>query len=94
MSSHKKLDNNTLDLSLRRSLKNWVARKQPPEEGKARLLRAAAQESSPKASKMTGMMYLAFNDNISDIYLERFRISPLYSLQPGSLGLSSSKSMV
>jgi hypothetical protein len=94
MSSHKKLDYNTLDLSLRRSLKNWVASKQPPSDGKERLLRAATKEPSPKVSFMDGLIYIAMNDQLNELYLERFKISPIYSPQPGSLVLSSAKSMV
>ena len=93
MSSRKNIDFDSLDLSLKRSLKNWVARKQPPANGRARLLHTAAQDSSPKTSIISGMVYIALNENISELYLERFKTSPLYSLQPGSLVLSSSKGM-
>lgn len=98
MSSHRNLDGKTLDLSLRYSLKNWVARKAPPADAKIRLLSAAAAEasgeSSPKASFMSGMIYIALNDQLNELYLERFKISPLYLFQPGSLELTSSKGMV
>ena len=93
MSSHKKVDYPTLDLSLRRSLKNWASRMQPPADARERLLQAATQGTTPKISIFSGMMYIALNDNLSELYLERFKISPLYALQPGSLGLSSSKGM-
>ena len=93
MSSPKNLDYHTLDMSLKCSLKNWVSRKQPPADGRSRLLQAAVQDSTPKISIMSGMVYLALNDNLSELYLERFKISPLYAMQPGSLGLSSSKGM-
>jgi len=94
MSSRKQLDDKTLDLCLKHSLKNWSARQQPPKEGKARLLKAAVQDSNPNMSFLSVMIYLAINDNISDLYLARYKISPVYSIQPGSLGLSSSKGMV
>ena len=93
MSSLKKEDYPTLDISLKRSLKNWASRMQPPADARARLLQAAAQDSTPKISIFSGMVYIALNDNLNELYLERFKISPLYALQPGSLGLSSSKGM-
>jgi hypothetical protein len=96
MSSHSTHNKDISDLSLRNSLKNWVAGKHPPANSKTRLLSAAAaaQKERPKVSIISGMVYIALNDNFSDLYLQRFKVSPLYSLQPGSLGLNSSKGMV
>ncbi len=94
MNSHKKVEDKNLDITLRRSLKNWVASKQPPPDGKERLLRAAEQESKPKASFISAMVYIALSDQLGELYLERFRVSPFYSLQPGSISLSSMKSVV
>ena len=38
------LTDDVFDLSLDRSLKNWVDRKNPPADGRAKLLKAAAQQ--------------------------------------------------
>lgn len=42
MNSHN-LTDDVFDLSLDRSLKNWVDRKKPPADGRAKLLKAAIQ---------------------------------------------------
>jgi len=47
-----------MDLSLRHSLKNLVARKQPPASGRERLLAAAAQQK--QASLQRGRLKLSF----------------------------------
>jgi hypothetical protein len=41
------LTDDVFDLSLDRSLKNWVVRKNPPADGRAKLLKAAVQQERP-----------------------------------------------
>jgi hypothetical protein len=50
----RKQTNDSIDLSLRHSLKNWVARKDPPTDGRDRLLAAVQANIStpqPKPSR-------------------------------------------
>lgn len=94
MSSHRKMNKQTSELGLKHILKNWSSRQQPPKNGKTRLLKAAAQEPDPSMSFLSVLIYLAVNDNVSDLYLTRYKTSPVYTVQPGSLGLSTSKGLV
>ena len=94
MSSHNRLNEKTSELGLKHILKNWSSRQQPPKDGKARLLKAAAKEPDPSMSFLSVLIYLAVNDNVSDLYVTRYKTSPVYTVQPGSLGLSTSKGMV
>ena len=83
MSLRKQANIDMLDISLRQCLKNWVARERPPEMGRERLLQSALKDSSTRPTKITGLLYLALGDEGGQLYLERFKIFPYYSLQPG-----------
>ncbi len=89
MSLRKKANLDMLDISLRQCLRNWVARACPPQGGRERLLQSAAKVSSPRPTKITGLVYLALGDEGGELYLERFKIFPYYSLHPGSLDWTS-----
>lgn len=97
MSSHRKTDVDLVDLSLRHTLKNWVGRSQPPVDGKSRLINAAFQTrrdfSRKKLSKISGLISMSRQENFIEVYLVSFKISPFYSLQPGSIGLNYSHSV-
>lgn len=88
MSLPKRMDTDNLDLSLKHTLKNWINRSHPPMGGKTRLLNAAAQSSRqpsrPKASKIAGFVSMTLNENFLEIYLESFKNTPYFSLQPGA----------
>jgi hypothetical protein len=81
-----------LDVSLKHILKNWIGRSQPPANGRARLLneamRTPRRASHPKVSKFSGLVSMTLNENFLQLYLESFKKSPYYSLQPGSMNLN------
>ena len=89
MSLPKRMDTDTLDLSLKHTLKNWINRSQPPTEGKARLLTSAMQSSKQlsrtKTSKITSFVSMTLNENFLEIYLESFKSTPYNSLRSGAI---------
>jgi hypothetical protein len=76
MNSHNRLDD-VFDLSLRRSLKNWVDRKNLPANGRDKLLAAAAQQemslSQQKSAKFTFRWNFRFQEN-----RDQLPIRPIY----------------
>ena len=60
------LSNDVFDMSLDRSLKKWVDRKTPPAGGRAKLLKAAAQQKSSfsrvKSLKINFDWFFSFNE--------------------------------
>jgi hypothetical protein len=82
-------DVNTLDLSLKHTLKNWAARSQPPADGKTRLFNAVTQRSfqgTPlEASKFSRWISMTLSERFVEIYLDSFKTAPYFSLQPGGL---------
>jgi hypothetical protein len=98
MSLRKKSVEDLLDLSLRHSLKNWVARSQPPVDGKSRLLKAAMQTSrispNPKTSKFSGLVSMTLNESFIEIYLDIYKMPLRYSLQPGTIGVNYTNGLV
>lgn len=85
-------DTDILDLSLKHTLKNWVSRSKPPVDGKSRLLNLAAgsplRVSPSKVSKISILISMTLNDNFIQIYLDSFKQTPYYSLQPGSMSMN------
>jgi hypothetical protein len=94
MSLRKKMDVDTLDLSLKHTLKNWTNRKHPPEDGKSRLLKSALRVSRPKESKLSVLISMTLHENFVGIYLDSFKNSPYYSLQPGAIGLNYTNGLI
>jgi len=89
MSLRKKMEFDSIDLSLKHTLRNWVGRSQPPADGKSRLLNAAMQNNravtQQKASKLSGLISMALNEHFIQVYIESFKKTPYYSLQPGAM---------
>lgn len=89
MSLRKKMEFDSIDLSIKHTLKNWVGASQPPADGKSRLLKAASQPNRavthPKVSILSGLISMRLNDHFNHLYLERCKETPIYSLQPGAM---------
>ena len=89
MSLPKKVEFDSMDLSLKHTLKNWVGRSQPPADGKSSLLNAAVQNNravpQQKVSKLSGLISMALNEHFIQVYLDSFKKTPYYSLQPGAM---------
>lgn len=81
MSLPKMAGQNTIDLSLRRTLQNWVERKQPPADGKARLLQAARSADLYQRRRINFISFVLSERQDPD-YVEKIRRTPLYSFQP------------
>jgi hypothetical protein len=85
-------DSDILDLSLKHTLKNWVNRGKPPVDGKARLLNSAAripqQTSHEKTSRLSILISMTLNESFIQIYLDSFKKTPYYSLQPGAMNMN------
>ena len=94
MSLRRKMDDDLIDLGLKHALKNWASRSQPPAGGKARLINAAMHTkksfSKNRVAKLSGFVSMSLHENFIEIYLESFKNTPYYSLQPGSIGLNFS----
>ena len=84
MSSHRNSDMDMLDNSLRRSLKNWVARQPLPLDGKERLLESAALASPKKTFKLPKFLFMNLSQNSADLAFNRFAKATAYSLQAGA----------
>jgi hypothetical protein len=69
------LTDDVFDLSLDRSLKNWVDRKNPPPDGRAKLLKAAAQKKSFSRVKLP-KINIAWFLNLNEIRCE-YQIRPI-----------------
>lgn len=80
-----------LDLSLKHTLKNWAGRSKPPADGKARLLKAATgmstRTSTQKMSKVSILISMTLHESFLQIYLDSFKYTPYYSLQPGAMSM-------
>lgn len=88
MSLRKHYHMNILDASLGRILKNWVAGRNPPAGGRARLLQTAALASTPKASILFSIVsFFLGGDFIEPHSNDRFLIATTSSFRPGLLGL-------
>jgi hypothetical protein len=89
MNLHKRKLTDTLDLRLKHTLKNWTGHSQPPADGKARLLTAAMKASrratTPKVRKYSGISSMRLNEYFVQVYLESFKETPSFSLQPGAM---------
>jgi hypothetical protein len=98
MSSHRKTDPELVDLGLKHALKNWVQRNQPPLDGKTRLINSAMGTKRTYArnrvSRISGLASMSMHESFLEIYLASFRITPYYSLQPGSMGLNFSRGVI
>jgi len=98
MSLRKRMDRDILDLSLKHTLRNWANRSQPPVDGKSTLLKEAINHrrhtSRQRVSKISGLVSMALSENFIEIYLESFKKSPHYSLQPGNIGLNFTNGMI
>lgn len=81
----------TLDMSLKHTLRNWVSRSKPPVDGKSRLLQAASgisqQTSENKMSKIAILISMTLNDDFLQLYMESSKTAPYYSLFPGTLSM-------
>ena len=75
MNSRNQTDD-VFDLSLDRSLKNWVDRKNPPVDGRAKLLKAAEQQK--RSFSRVKLLKINFDwfSNLSEIRCER-QIRPI-----------------
>jgi hypothetical protein len=76
----------TVDLSLSRTLKNWVGRKKPPAFGKNRLLQAASRGEQPKMSLVSVYLALTLEDN-NDLSLYRLKMADVHSLRVCAFGM-------
>jgi hypothetical protein len=94
----KKVKFDSIDLSLKHTLKNWVSLSHPPADRKSRLLKAAMQNkqaiSQPKVSKLSGLISMSLNEHFNQIYLESFKMNPIYSLQPGAMIMNFTTGMI
>jgi hypothetical protein len=92
MNLHKRKLTDTLDLKLAHTLKNWTSNNQSPADGKSRLLnaamRASRRASTPKARKFSNRSSMRLNEYFVQIYLESFKETPSYSLQPGAMSMN------
>jgi len=70
MNSHNHTDD-MLDLSFEHSLKNWVARKNPPVNGREQLLAAASQQEIVKPRRRISRFSLGwslqYQSNLSEV---------------------------
>lgn len=75
MNSHNHSDD-LLDLSLEHSLKNWVARKNPPINGRERLLAVARQQEISKpqhwVSRLNLSALIRYQNNLSEVAIRSF----------------------
>ena len=85
MSLHKKAEMDTLDISLKHSLKNWVAATSPPSNGKRRLLQAASNIPQRRQSRLAAFLVFAMNDDYINIHLERSTILSLNNIRANPL---------
>jgi hypothetical protein len=88
------MDDDLIDLSLKHALKNWASRSPAPVDGKSRLINSALNAkksfSKNRIAKLSGFVSMSLHENFIEIYLEIFKNTPQYSLQPGSMGLNFS----
>ena len=75
MNSHN-LTDDVFDLSLDRSLKNWVDRKKPPADGRAQLLKAAVQQEKSLHRGKSLRFSFAWLFNLNEIRCE-YQIRPI-----------------
>ena len=88
MSLRRQYKKDTLDASLGRILKNWMAGKNPPANGRTRLLQAAAQASTPKAPRISFVVSSFLGNGFVEPYSnDRFLIATTFSFRPGLLGV-------
>ena len=64
MNSHNRLDHDPLDISIKRSLNDWLDRHHPPLDAKQKLLRAVSLDSLDDAG-----LYRFLQFNIQKLYL-------------------------
>jgi len=83
MSSFDGNDTTLFDLRLRRGLKAWLDRKNPPAEARARLLEAASQERLPQMSWFAYLLTFAWRCDDAAVSFDRFAKATAYSLQMG-----------
>jgi len=76
----------TIDLSLRRTLKNWVNRKNPPARGKKRLIQAAASDAPPRNPIFSEYMTFSIEHD-TELYLYRLKMTDVSSLRVSAFGL-------
>jgi hypothetical protein len=73
-----------LDLSLRRSLKNWASRKHPPLDSRERLLKAASKTSVRKSIKIPSFLMFTLSSDHAELSFQRFAKATAYALQAGT----------
>ncbi|HBX67901.1 MAG TPA: hypothetical protein DEH25_00490 [Chloroflexi bacterium] len=89
MSSHNHHDD-TLDLSLRHTLKNWTAREIPPSDTREELLAAALRQEAPtpriKPARFNfGGWSFQFQNEFSEISVRviyQYNLESVYALKP------------
>ena len=69
------LTDDVFDLSLDRSLKNWVDRKNPPADGRSKLLKAAVQQEKSHHRGKSLRISFAWLFNLNEIRCE-YQIRP------------------
>jgi len=88
MSLRRHYKRDVLDASLGRILKNWMAGKNPPANGRALLLQTAMKASTPKAPRISFVISLLFGSDFIDPYSnDCFLIATTFSFKPGLLGV-------
>jgi hypothetical protein len=70
------LTDDVFDLSLDRSLKNWVDRKYPPADGRAKLLKAAVQQKRSFSRVKLPKINIEWFLNLNEIRCE-YQIRPI-----------------
>jgi len=94
----KREDADILDLSMKHAMKNWISRSKPPVDGKSRLLIAAAgsprQVPPQKMSRISILISMTLHENFLQVYLDSFKETPYYSLQPGAMSMNFPNIMI
>jgi hypothetical protein len=71
------------DLTIKRILRNWVAHRSPPANGRERLLQSASQFSNTPTITRTVLSLLSIPSNFSELSFERFAQSRAHTLRTG-----------
>jgi hypothetical protein len=83
-----------IDNYVERNLKNWVARYQPPKDGRQRLLQAASKPTLQQRSLLSQILSILVNPNDSfehNIYLQsEWEMGPAFTSIVNTLHFASS----
>ncbi len=85
MNLHKYSQNELFNIRIRRGMKNWLSRKNPPADIRAKLLQAAVDDAEPKASLVERFLVIPVSSEYTYLTFERFAKATSYSLQIGVL---------